>query len=97
LAGDKGHNYIQLRDWLRKTGSKPLIPRRKNERLRHDGRSAFDKQAYRRRSIVELTIGWLKDCRRIGTRFEKLAILFLAMMKLAMIHSGRKMAIPDRA
>lgn len=38
---------------------------------RSDGRSVFDKQASKRRSIVEQTIGWLKKCRRIGTRFEK--------------------------
>ena len=46
-----------MRDWLRKHGIKPLIPRRKKEKLRNDGRSIFDKQAYRRSSIVEQTIG----------------------------------------
>jgi transposase len=45
----------------------------------------FDKETYKRRSIVEKCIGWMKECRRIGTRFEKLAINFLAMVKLAMI------------
>ncbi|MFN9367294.1 MAG: IS5/IS1182 family transposase, partial [Planctomycetia bacterium] len=44
----------------------------------------------------EQTIGWLKECRRIGTRFEKLAINFLAMMKLAMIQRCLKMAFSDR-
>ncbi|MGE0192604.1 MAG: IS5/IS1182 family transposase, partial [Planctomycetota bacterium] len=28
---------------------------------------------------------WLKECRRIGTRFEKLAATFLAMLKLAIL------------
>ncbi len=67
LAGDRGYGYDRARDWLRKHGIKPLIPRKENERLRHDGRSVFDKQAYKRRSIVEQMIGWLKKCRRIGT------------------------------
>jgi transposase len=38
---------------------------------------------YKRRSIIEQTICWLKKCRRIGTRYEKLVINFLVMMKLA--------------
>ena len=41
--------------------------------------------AYHRRSVVECCIGWLKECRRIATRFEKLALNFLAMLKLAII------------
>ena len=70
--------------------------RKETEKLRNDGRSVFDKQASRSRSIVEQTIGWLKECRRIGTRFEKLAINFLAIMKHAMIQQCLKMKFPVR-
>ena len=45
----------------------------------------FDKAAYRRRHIIENCVGWLKECRRIGTRFEKTAVNFLAMLKLAFL------------
>ena len=45
----------------------------------------LDKGAYRRRSVIECRIDWLKECRRIGTRFEKLAINFPAMIELAVI------------
>ena len=38
-----------------------------------------------------------KECRRLGTRFEKLAINFLAMMKLAMIQRCLKMAFSGGA
>jgi transposase len=96
LAGDKGYNCKRVRDWLWKYGIKPLIPRKDNERLRHDGRSKFDKPTYRRRSVVEQTIGWLKECRRVGTRSEKLAINFLAMVKLAMIQRCLRIASSDR-
>lgn len=34
---------------------------------------------------MERCVGWLKECRRIATRFEKLALNYLAMLKLAMI------------
>lgn len=58
---------------------------------------SFDKQAYKRRSIVDQTIGWLKEYRRIGTRFEKLTINFLAMMKLAMIQRSPRTMFSDKA
>ena len=45
----------------------------------------FDRPAYRRRNIVERVVGWLKDSRRLATRFEKLAVNFLAMVQLAML------------
>ena len=97
LAGDKGYSYPRVRDWLWAHGIKPVIPQRDDQRENHKGRPiAFDKKAYRRRSIIEQTIGWLKECRRVGTRFEKLAINFLAMMKLAMIQRTLKIVFSDR-
>jgi hypothetical protein len=74
IAGDKGYSYNRVRDWLRKCGIKPLISRRTTEKLRQDGRSVFGKQAYKHRSIIEQTNGWLKECRLIGMRLEKPAI-----------------------
>jgi transposase len=97
LAGDKGYSCSRVRDWLRQHGIKPLIPHKDNELARYDGRFKFDKQGYKRRSIIEQTIGWLKECRRIGTRFEKLAVNFLAMMKLAMIQRCLRIVFSDRA
>jgi transposase len=97
VAGDKGYSSPRVRDWLRQHGILPLIPHRDNERARYDGRVKFDKQGYKRRSIIEQTIGWLKECRRIGTRFEKLAINFLAMMQLAMIQRCLRIVFSDRA
>lgn len=86
LAGDKGYSYPRIRQWLRRHRIQAVIPQRDDQRATHRGRPLkFDKQTYRRRSIVEQCIGWLKECRRIGTRFEKLAINFIAMLKLAMI------------
>jgi len=58
----------------------------------------LDKDAYRRRSAIECCIDWLEECRRIGTRFEKLAFNFLAMLKLAVIRRYlRVLDISDRA
>jgi transposase len=85
LAGDKGYSVRRLRDWLKEQGMKPVIPHKDNEKARHDGRVKFDKTAYRGRCVVEQCVGWLKESRRIGTRFEKLAVNFHGMLQLAMI------------
>ena len=85
LAGDKAYRGRRIRDWLAARGIKRVIPSAANERARHDERVKFDPLAYRRRSIIENCVGWLKECRRIATRFEKLAVNYLGMLKLAMI------------
>ncbi len=96
-AGDKGYSCRRIRDWLTDHGITPVIPHKDNEHARTDGRVKFDQQTYRRRHIIENVIGWLKECRRIGTRYEKLAIHFQAMVQLAMIRNCLKIAFSDRA
>ena len=63
-----------------------VIPMRENEHVENrDCFGRFDKRAYRGRNVVERCVGRLKNCRRICTRFEKLAVNFAAMVTLAMI------------
>jgi len=38
-----------------------------------------------RRNMVERLLGWPKECRRIATRYDKLAKHFLSMIHIAMI------------
>ncbi len=71
-----------------------LIPRKSNQRK---GSRDFDKQSYRRRSVIEQCVGRLKEYRRIGTRFEKPAVGFLAMLKPAMIRQYFKVSFSDTA
>lgn len=98
LAGDKGYSYPRIRRWLRDRRIGAIIPQRDNQKRHHHGRPLnWDPPSYRRRSVVEQCIGWLKECRRIGTRFEKLAIHFLAMLKLAMILRYLKYPFLNRA
>jgi transposase len=84
LAGDKGYSYPRVRRWLRRRGIKAVIPRRKDQRP-DDKRVKFDRAAYKRRAVVEQCVGWLKECRAVATRFDKLAVNYLATVKLAMI------------
>ena len=60
---------IPLRTMKRKP--KPGLPR------------LFDRSKYRQRNIPERMFGLLKENRRIGTRYDKLAKSFAAMVILA--------------
>ncbi len=96
LAGDKGYSYPRIRRWLARHKIIAVIPRRKNQRP-DDGRHRFDKASYRRRAVVEQCVGWLKESRAVGTRFDKLAVNYLATVKLAMIRRYLRIltAVPD--
>jgi transposase len=85
LAGDKGYSVQRVRDWLADQKIEPVIPHKDNEHARHDPAAKFDRRAYRGRCVVEQCVGWLKEFRRIGTRFEKLAVNFHGMLQLATI------------
>jgi transposase len=101
LAGDKGYSVRRIRRWLRRYGIKDVIPRRKDQKP-GDRRHRFDRGAYRRRAAVERCVGWLKECRAVGTRFDELAVNYKATVQLAMIQRYlRKLTAgtdsPDRA
>lgn len=93
LAGDKGYSAKRIRQWLGARNIGDAIPTRTDEQRSRRERS-FLQESYRRRNVVERCVGWLKEARRIATRFEKLAINYLAMLKLAMI--GRYLRLAGR-
>lgn len=97
LAGDKGYSVPRIRDWLKAQGIEPVIPHRDDEHARHDPEIRFDKATYRQRAVIEQCVGWLKEYRCIGTRFEKLAVHFHGMPQLAMIRRYLKLLFSDRA
>ena len=84
VAGDKGYSYPRVRRWLARRKVDAVIPQRSDQAMR-DGDLGLDRRAYRRRSAVERCVGWLKECRRVGTRFDKLAGSFMASLRLAFI------------
>lgn len=84
VAGDRGYSYRHIREKLERRGIVDAIPQRSDQK-RRDGRRRLDRTIYRERNVVERCVGWLKENRRIGTRFEKLATTFLAMVQLAFL------------
>jgi transposase len=96
IAGDKGYSYENVRRFLAGCGIEAIIPRKSNQPRPRGER--FDKNTYRKRSRIECAVGWLKECRRLATRYDKLALNFLAFTKLAIMLKYLRILDPsDRA
>lgn len=85
IAGDKGYRADWIDAFLLDMGIQPVIPSKTNEDREARGVD-FNGDAYRRRNIIERLIGWLKESRRIFSRFEKTAKNYAGMLKIAFIH-----------
>jgi transposase len=84
LSGDKGYRADWIDESLLDLGIVPVIPSKENED--RDVRPVeFDNEMYRSRNVVERLIGWLKESRRIFSRYEKTAKNFGGMLTLAFI------------
>jgi transposase len=101
IVADKGYDSARLRRRLRQRGIKAMIPERRlpegKKRRKKGPHYRFDKDTYKKRAAVEQSIGWIKECRRIATRYEKLAVSFLAFIKLAFIRYYLKLDSLDTA
>jgi transposase len=91
LAGDKAYRADWIDELLQTLNIQPVIPTPDNQ-SRQRRKIRFDKRKYRRRSIVEQLIGWLKESRRILTRFEKTATNYRGMVKMAFIRRYLRLA-----
>jgi len=92
LAGDKGYRADWIDAYLLALDITPVIPSKINED--RDARPVeFDREAYRDRNIIERLIGWLKECRRVFSRYEKTAKNFAGMIRLAFIQRYLRLAL----
>ena len=91
LAGDKGYSYPRIRRWCRRRQIKAVIPTRSNQ-PRDEG---FDETTYRQRNIIERVIGWYKEYRSLGTRYEKLAVNYVALWLVAIMERSLKKLFPN--
>ncbi len=71
LIADRGYDRHAARRFLKRRGIQPIIPARRNnpQAPDQDGRCL---RRYRRRWIVERTIGWLGNFRRLTVRYDRL-------------------------
>lgn len=80
-VADKGYDSNEFRGKLRQRGSGVCIPSRSNRRSPEKHHRGY----YRQRHKVENFFQRVKRFRRIGTRYEKTDVCFLAFVQLAAI------------
>lgn len=92
VLADKAYPSRANRAYLRRRDIQAVTPDKKDQRRsrkakgRLGGRPpAFDREAYKRRNIVERTIGRLKRFRGVATRYDKLAVRYEATIHVAII------------
>jgi len=84
LLADKGYDAERLRQYCDRYRTQPVIPQRTIERKLKPGLPRlFDRPEYRHLNISERMFGWLKENRRIGSRYDKLARSLAAMVTLS--------------
>ena len=79
LIADKAYDTNTFRQLLAERGVLAVIP----SSARRKPPIPHDPQIYRQRNCIERMFGRLKDFRRIATRYDKLAINYLAAILIA--------------
>jgi transposase len=97
VAADRAYSHRRIRRWLRCRHIRAVIPERRDQIAHRRGRLPhFNSQQYRRRTVIERCVDWLKEARAIATCFEKLPIHYLATLKLAMIRRYLRVTLSNR-
>ena len=78
LLGDRGYDTNAIRDDLKERGVEPVIPPKSNRTKPIE----YDREAYKRRNLIERCVNALKQFRRIATRYEKTARAYLSMLSI---------------
>ena len=79
VMADRAYDTDAVRARLQAQGAVPNIPPKRNRRWKH----YFSPVLHRGRNAIERMLGRLKDFRRVATRYDKLAVNFLAAVHLA--------------
>ena len=90
LVADRGYSYPTCRRLLRRRGIAHTIPERADQQQARARRGArggrpplVDPLRYRQRNVAERAVARLKQHRAIATRYDKLAVCYLAWLVLA--------------
>ena len=78
VIADKAYDSDDVRQAIRKSKAKPVIPSRSGTRKRR-----HDKESYKKRNIIERMFNRMKHYRRVATRYDKTDESFLAFVMLA--------------
>ena len=81
LLMDRAYEDDLTRELSVKQGFTPVVPPKSNRKNPWD----YDKEIYRRRNEVERLFRRIKHFRRVFTRYEKLDVMFIAFITVALI------------
>src|SRR4051812_39801699 len=81
LLADRGYDADWIRELARQQGAWANIPPKRNRK----DPICFSPYLYRVRNLIERFFNKIKQCRRVATRYDKLAANYLAFVKLASI------------
>src|SRR5712664_1475712 len=81
LLADRGYGADWIRELARRRGAWANIPPKQNLK----DPICFSPYLYRARNLIERFFNKIKQCRRVATRYDKLAANYLAFIKLASI------------
>ena len=84
LLADRGYDADWIRALATCQGAWANIPPKRNRK----DPICFSPFLYRERNLVERFFNKIKHCRRVATRYDKLAANYLALVKLACIRYG---------
>src|SRR5262249_11439855 len=81
LLADRGYDADWIRAFVTERGAWANIPPKRNRK----DPICFSSYLYRDRNLIERFFNKIKQCRRVATRYDKLAANYLAFVKLACI------------
>lgn len=81
VLADRAYDADRLMDAILDASAEPVIPPRRHRKHQH----AYDKALYKERNVIERFFNKLKQFRRVATRYDKLLINFIGLVKIAAI------------
>ncbi|QDH22641.1 IS5 family transposase [Saccharibacillus brassicae] len=81
VPADRAYDTDAIRELLRNQNAIAVIPSKKNRRVK----SAYDRNVYKERHLVECFFNKVKNYRRLATRYNKTASMFKAFLALISI------------
>ena len=82
---DKAYSSRAIRTYLRDRGIQCVIPEKEDQKANRKRRGSaggrpvtYDREAYKRRNVVERSFNTLKQWRSLATRYDKLALTYRA-------------------
>ena len=86
---DKAYSSKGIRSYLRSHGIQCVIPEKEDQKANRQRKGSaggrpvsYDKEAYKRRNVVERSFNTMKQWRSLATRYDKLAQTYRAAVVL---------------